>query len=196
MVERRRKKSVRYRGSKTHGCGSMKKRRGAGNRGGRGNAGSGKRSDAKKPSVWKVNAGGKDPSKRGFHSVETRPDTINVGHLSSIAHTLVSGGKATQQSGTTTLDLASIGVQKLLGAGRVGSRLSLTVAIATPKAKEKIEAAGGSLTAGMLVDKESVVSAREAKAKAGREDRMKGKKGKGQAAEQPAKAKAAAVAAE
>jgi len=46
------RKVQRYRGSKTHGSGSMKKRRGAGHRGGRGNAGSGKRGDAKKPSYW------------------------------------------------------------------------------------------------------------------------------------------------
>ena len=48
MTTHRRKKVKKYRGSKTHGGGSMKKRRGAGNRGGRGNAGSGKRGDAKK----------------------------------------------------------------------------------------------------------------------------------------------------
>ena len=32
----------------------MKKHRGAGNKGGRGNAGTGKRSDCKKPSVWGI----------------------------------------------------------------------------------------------------------------------------------------------
>ena len=52
MVVNKLKKKVKYRGSKTHGCGSMKKRRGAGHRGGRGAAGSGKRGDAKKPSIW------------------------------------------------------------------------------------------------------------------------------------------------
>ena len=39
------KKVGKYRGSKTHGGGHMKKRRGAGNRGGRGMAGTGKRAD-------------------------------------------------------------------------------------------------------------------------------------------------------
>ena len=48
MVINKSKKKLKYRGSKTHGCGSMKKRRGAGHRGGRGAAGSGKRGDTKK----------------------------------------------------------------------------------------------------------------------------------------------------
>ena len=53
MTVNKRTKSSRDRGSKTHGCGSMKKRRGAGNRGGRGMAGTGKRADQNKPSIWK-----------------------------------------------------------------------------------------------------------------------------------------------
>jgi len=52
MTTHKNKKVTKYRGSKTHGGGAMKKRRGAGNRGGRGNAGSGKRADSKKPSIW------------------------------------------------------------------------------------------------------------------------------------------------
>jgi large subunit ribosomal protein L15 len=49
----KRSKQSRNRGSHTHGGGSMKKRRGAGSRGGKGKAGSGKRGDAKKPMYWK-----------------------------------------------------------------------------------------------------------------------------------------------
>ena len=47
-MQHKRQKASRYRASKTHGCGSMKKRRGKGNKGGAGNAGSGKRADHKK----------------------------------------------------------------------------------------------------------------------------------------------------
>src|SRR3989338_1771827 len=47
MVVYKRKKVTKYRGSVTHGGGSRKKRRGAGSRGGRGNAGSGKRAGHK-----------------------------------------------------------------------------------------------------------------------------------------------------
>ena len=52
MTVNKRKKNSRQRGSHTHGWGAMKKHRGAGNRGGRGAAGSGKRADSKKPSIW------------------------------------------------------------------------------------------------------------------------------------------------
>ena len=47
MTVNKRKKFSRYRGSMTHGCGSKKKRRGSGHRGGKGMAGTGKRSDKK-----------------------------------------------------------------------------------------------------------------------------------------------------
>ena len=53
MTVNKRKKFSRYRASMTHGKGSKKKRRGSGNTGGVGKAGSGKRSDNKKPSHWK-----------------------------------------------------------------------------------------------------------------------------------------------
>ena len=54
MVLNKRKKNSRMRGNTTHGYGSMKKNRGAGNRGGRGMAGSGKRADQKKPTILKL----------------------------------------------------------------------------------------------------------------------------------------------
>ena len=47
MVVIKRKKSVKQRGSRTHGWGAGKKHRGAGHRGGKGNAGSGKRGQQK-----------------------------------------------------------------------------------------------------------------------------------------------------
>src|SRR3989344_4882356 len=52
MVVHRRKKNKRMRGAKTtHGYGAKKKHRGAGNKGGKGMAGSGKRADQKKPTI-------------------------------------------------------------------------------------------------------------------------------------------------
>ena len=50
----RRKKVNKYRGSQTHGSGAKKKRRGAGNRGGRGMAGPGKIGDQKKTTNFKL----------------------------------------------------------------------------------------------------------------------------------------------
>lgn len=188
MAFKRRKKNVRFRGSKTHGYGSMKKHRGGGHRGGRGNAGTGKRADSKKPSFWKLYKSGKDPSKTGFHSYTgVEHVTINVGHLSSIADRLVAERKAIVTQGAVVINLREIGVDKLLGSGKVSKKLKITVPLASPGAKEKIEAAGGSLDA-EIVDKEAVISAREQKAEEGRKQRIKAPV---QAEAKPKKAEAA-----
>ena len=65
MTTNKRKKVVKYRGSHTHGGGAKKKRRGAGHRGGRGMAGSGKRADQKKPTILKL-YGNSYFGKKGF----------------------------------------------------------------------------------------------------------------------------------
>jgi large subunit ribosomal protein L15 len=120
----KRKKVTRYRGSKTHGCGSMKKRRGAGNRGGRGMAGTGKRGDARKPSISRTRYFGK----HGFvPKAYTRKIGINVHELTAY------GDK---------VNLKDMGFDKLLGKGRA-PKVEVTVASATKKAIDKIEAAGG-----------------------------------------------------
>jgi large subunit ribosomal protein L15 len=170
MKTRRRKKNTRFRGSKTHGYGSMKKHRGGGHRGGRGNAGTGKRADSKKPSFWKLYSGGKDPSKVGFFS-RMRVDhmTMNVGHLSSMADLLVRERKAVVTQGVVVVNLRELGIDKLLGSGVVTRKLKVSVAVAVPRAKEKIEAAGGSVDADVVVDKTAVLADREARAQARRE---------------------------
>src|SRR3990172_2450527 len=92
MVVNKRKKSGRYRGSQTHGGGAKKKRRGAGNRGGRGNAGSGKRADQKKPSNWDEKYFGKS----GFTSKSRRQkdDIINLNILEEMVPRLLAAQKA------------------------------------------------------------------------------------------------------
>jgi large subunit ribosomal protein L15 len=164
MVQRKQKKNVKFRGSKTHGYGSMKKHRGAGHRGGRGNAGSGKRADSKKPSFWGKHRSGKDPAKVGFNSW-LRKDyvTMNVGHLSSIADSLVLQRKAVVTQGAIVVNLRELGIDKLLGSGKVAKKLKISVPLAAPAAKEKIEAAGGTLDS-EIVDKEAVIAAREERA--------------------------------
>jgi large subunit ribosomal protein L15 len=130
----KRKKVTKYRGSKTHGCGSMKKRRGAGNRGGRGMAGTGKRGDAKKPSIRHKSYFGK----HGFTPKRyTRKIGINVHELR--------GDK---------VNLEEMGIDKLLGKGRA-PKCEVTVAEATQLARKKIEQAGGKV---ILLKDDSVES--------------------------------------
>lgn len=79
------------------------------------------------PKHWGMHGFNRDPSLRNV-SV-----TINVGQLEELAN------------GATELDLSALGIDKLLGTGKVSSALTITVDSASAKAVEKIEAAGGSV---------------------------------------------------
>jgi large subunit ribosomal protein L15 len=137
----KRKKTTRLRGSHTHGGGSKKKRRGAGHRGGRGNAGSGKRGDAKKPSYWKIK---ERSGKHGFKSkVDNDYSTINIGELQNKIESLVVKNKAQLKNDTYIINLNNIKRDKLLGAGKINKKFEITCTLATETAIKKIESAGG-----------------------------------------------------
>ncbi len=133
MVVRHRKKNTRQRGRTTYGFGSMKKHRGAGNRGGRGMAGSGKRADQRKTWILKK-YGNKYFGKRGFTippSVQKRHTaiTINIDNLPP----------------QDTINLAEYGYTKLLAKGTPQRKYRIIVAACSKKAKEKIEKSGGTV---------------------------------------------------
>ncbi len=131
------RKNKKQRGSKTHGWGSMKKHRGAGNRGGRGNAGSGKRGDAKKTlfQVRKVRSG-----KYGFHNPLSRKiKAINISDLERMAK----AGRIKKDKDTYPVDLKAIGYDKLLGTGKPANKFKITALSASQKAVAKIQEAGG-----------------------------------------------------
>jgi large subunit ribosomal protein L15 len=136
----KRKKNVRYQGSKTHGGGSMKKRRGAGHRGGRGNAGSGKRGDVKKPSFIKA---GRRFGRYGFVTPSVvHASVVNVGDIQrDITNRIDNRGQKAQEQ--YEINLTAQKVDKLLGTGEVKTKLVITVASASPSAIKKVEAAGG-----------------------------------------------------
>ena len=50
-------------------------------------------------------------------------------------------------NGETTLDLTSMGIDKVLGSGQIRSALTVIVSEASARAVEKIEAAGGTVEA-------------------------------------------------
>lgn len=122
-----RKKKERFRGKTTHGHGSRKKARGAGNRGGRGMAGSGKRADQKKTKVLKENK--EYFGKRGFVSKKKKIKAIN----------LVDVGKYVKDK---EINLKEIGYDKLLGKGN-GLNVKIIVKKASEKAIEKMKKSGG-----------------------------------------------------
>lgn len=144
MVINKDKKVKKQRGSKTHGYGSMKKNRGAGNRGGRGNAGSGKRADTIKPSLWKRRV---KLQKFGFKKHGIKPDvkTIDIRELESRLDELVKNKFAQSDKDLYTIDLRKAGYTKLLGNGQATKKMNITVDNCSGKAAEKIAAAGGAI---------------------------------------------------
>ena len=67
------------------------------------------------------------PSLRNVHV------TCNVSQLEGMA------------DGKDSIDLGALGIDKLLGSGRIGTALTITVAHASATAIKKVEAAGGSI---------------------------------------------------
>lgn len=144
MVVNHRKKSSRHRGSWTHGTGEKKKHRGAGSRGGRGNAGSGKRGDAKKPSYWKIK---NFVGKHGFINATSKElNSISISQLNTNIEKLVVMGNAIKDKETFKINLADIGVQKLLGTGFPKFTFEIVVKSATAGAIKKIESLKGSVS--------------------------------------------------
>lgn len=134
MPSRKRKKNVRFRGSHTHGWGAKKKHRGAGNRGGRGNAGTGKRADQKKPTILKL-YGNKYFGKHGFYSLRKKKKAINLDTLSLIL----------TKKPVKEINLNDLGYDKLLGKGKFDMAVSIRADSWTSKAEHKVKKAGGSL---------------------------------------------------
>lgn len=123
------KKTNRYRGSRTHGCGSHKKRRGAGSRGGRGMTGSKAHRFVK---FLKEKPG--HIGKYGFKSkTGTDYKTINLCELSRLA----------ENAGKKEIVLADYGFEKVLGKGSIKGAITVHAVAFSEKAKQKLEDAGG-----------------------------------------------------
>lgn len=135
-------RTKKLRGNRTHGRGK-KAGRGKGKRGGRGQAGL-----LKHKYKWVVKH---DPDHFGTHGFKRplavqRPRVVlNVDELEGRLAAWEEVGHATKAKGAYRVDLAAAGVDKLLGRGKVKSKLDLIVPAATPRAVQKVEDAGGSV---------------------------------------------------
>jgi len=139
MTVNKTSKLKKYRGHKTHGCGSKKKRRGAGHRGGRGLAGTGKRGDAKKPSIWK------DKSYFGKHGFvnknKDKVKIVNIVDLNSFVYGYMNGKYKeyiTVDNDVYVIDLGKMGIDKLLGKGSLEFKVKVIVSNITESAKSKV----------------------------------------------------------
>lgn len=143
MTVNKRKKNVRQRGNTTHGWGSMKKRRGAGNRGGRGMAGSGKRADQKNQSILKE-YGTSYFGKKGFFKHNKKiVKAVNISYIEEHLQKLISEKLVTEKDKGFIVDLKNLGYNKLIGSGNITKKFIITAESASNKAVEKIKKAGG-----------------------------------------------------
>ncbi|MFB6182965.1 MAG: uL15 family ribosomal protein [Haloarculaceae archaeon] len=136
-------KKKRQRGSRTHGGGTHKNRRGAGHRGGRGNAGRDKHEFHNHPPLGK--SGFKRPEK-----VQDEVAEIDVRELDEDAPLLAADGVAEETDDGYRIDARDVvddghevDVVKVLGAGQVRNELDVVADAFSAAAAEKITAAGG-----------------------------------------------------
>jgi large subunit ribosomal protein L15 len=129
VIEVTRKKTKKFRGSMTHGRGK-KGGRGAGLRGGRGNAGLHKHKFMHLLKYMPENHLGVHGFKRPQETIK-KDVAINVGQLEE------------RFPGKKKIDLQKEGFTKLLGGGKIKSSMEITIEKATPKAIEKIESLQG-----------------------------------------------------
>tara|TARA_Y100000310_G_scaffold275670_1_gene292325 strand:+ start:3240 stop:3665 length:426 start_codon:yes stop_codon:yes gene_type:complete len=135
MVINKRKKNTRMRAKTTHGYGSMKKNRGAGNRGGRGLAGTGKRADQKKPTILKL-YGLSYFGKKGFKNQRRVGEKRKVLNLNQINKSLDK-----KEGDFFILDASKY--DKVLGSGILKEKVKITCKSFSKSALDKIQKAGG-----------------------------------------------------
>lgn len=138
-------KKRRQRGSRTHGGGTHKNRRGAGHRGGRGAAGRDKHEFHNHEPL----------GKHGFTRPEAAQDEVVEVHareLDEEAPLLAAEGLAASDGDAYHVDARDVAddghevdVVKLLGGGRVEGELHVTADAFTAGARELVESAGGSV---------------------------------------------------
>ena len=143
MVVRRERKSRKLRGrSRTMGWGSVGQHRKAGSRGGKGAAGLGKHKW-----TWTIKYAPDWFGKRGFTPRRSKAGyhktVMNVGDLAEVVEKLKATGEARIEDGMVEVNLADMGVEKLLGEGEIRVPVKVIVREASETAVKKIEEAGG-----------------------------------------------------
>lgn len=136
------KRVKRIRGTRTCGGGSAKKRRGKGSKGGSGNAGVHEHHFVR--SLKKGIRKGKNKSQLPLQN-RSADTAVNVGELEEMLEELVEEGKAEEKADGTGiyLDAPRLGIQKILGKGKVTRKLTVRATKISKVAREKIERAGG-----------------------------------------------------
>jgi len=139
MTAKKRRKTSRQLGSRTHGWG--RSHRGKGEKGGKGNAGTGKRAQSKKPKVW----GTKYMGRHGFLARGAKKNILklSIKDIENRAEKFLLNNLAEKKQDIIFIDLSKLGYGKLLSQGSPTRKYSLIISSASAKAVEKIKSAGG-----------------------------------------------------
>jgi large subunit ribosomal protein L15 len=133
-------KTKKFRGKRSFGGGTHKNRRGGGSRGGRGNAGTCKHHFVK--SMQRGFSFGKHGFKRPLCSANDKV-IVNIGELDEAIEQLVVDKVAEKKGDSFHINLAKLGIEKVLGSGKVSKSLFITASEFSSAAKQKIEEANG-----------------------------------------------------
>ncbi|HLB69507.1 MAG TPA: uL15 family ribosomal protein [Candidatus Methanoperedens sp.] len=133
-------RTKKFRGKRTFGAGTHKNRRGGGSRGGRGNAGTCKHHFVR--SLQRGLSFGKHGFKRPLCIVKDKV-IVNIGEIDESIDQLVVEGLAEKKGDAYHINMGNIGIEKVLGSGKVTKSLFITAGEFSPSAKQKINAVKG-----------------------------------------------------
>lgn len=138
---RSKRKINKQRGSRSNGGGCTKKRRGAGNKGGKGKAGA-----SKQHWTWTVKF---DPDHYGKHGFKRpskmikKANPVNLVYLEEKADELIESGKASVDGDAIVIDVTDLGFDKVLAKGNITKVFKISSPKFSASAVEKIEELGG-----------------------------------------------------
>ena len=138
---RTKRKINKQRGSRSNSRGCTKKRRGTGNKGGKGKAGMGKQHW-----TWTVihepNYFGKHGFKRPQKMIK-KVNVVNLNYLEEQADKLIEQGKASKEGDAIVIDVTELGYDKVLAKGKITKAYKISAPQFSASAIEKIEELGG-----------------------------------------------------
>lgn len=163
MLKQKKSKSIKMRGTNSHGWGHKKKHRGAGHRGGKGLSGTGARGDAQKAGLMSNSKGilmkiaaGKGVKlktlqhnyahfgKQGFKSInKTKAKTLSLNYIESNFDKMIAQGLIVQEGKEYVFDSNAAGYNKILGRGKFTKKLKIICEEISEAAKQRVFEAGG-----------------------------------------------------
>lgn len=165
MLKQKKAKSVKMRGTSSHGWGHKKKHRGKGHRGGVGLSGTGARGDAQKSgllakskSILQMISAQKGVplkrlmknyqhfGKRGFNSIhKSKSKTLSLNYIETNFDKLVENGSIVKEKSEYVFDSTAAGYNKILGKTSFSKKMKIICFDISESAKAKITEIGGSV---------------------------------------------------